>query len=269
MSTNAPRQLRRAAADYVADDLDADERADFEQELAADDDLQQEVAFWERMGPALRQHGRPEARLPGPGMLAVVRRRAEEAAALEAATAPGRLGWTNFLGWGVAAAAILMLSITLLSQPDANPAVMAYTEDGSAVMLPPDNRPRPANRPVMVDFRTAENPAPATNVHRPWLGIWTDPIALRGFDRDRGLRVVRIAENGPAWQAGMRPGDVLLSLAECTMGTRYCIGRAVDQEHLRPGDVVGLRYWQHSTSEIIERQVTLGSWSEQDSVFSR
>ena len=40
MSTNAPRQLRRAAADYVADDLDADERADFEQELAADDDLQ-------------------------------------------------------------------------------------------------------------------------------------------------------------------------------------------------------------------------------------
>jgi len=108
----------------------------------------------------------------------------------------------------------------------------------------------------------------AESARRPWLGLWTQPIELRGFERDRGLRVLRVAEGSPAFEAGMRPGDILLSFADCALGTRYCIRNAIEDGRLRPGQAVGLMFWRSATGRTIHRRITLGGCVESASAQS-
>lgn len=255
------RDLERPAADYAAGDLDPTEREAFERQLADDPALADDVAFWQRMGPALGEHGRdPDTRLPGPGMVDVVRRRAAEQEELGRATGPQRLNLLTYLGWAAAAAATVLLAITMLDQPEPEPAngvTLAYAEDGSAQVLPQSVAEmilashRPQAEPLAVDR------AP-TRSERPWMGVWTQPIELKGFERSKGLQVTRVAMGSPAFVAGLAPGDILLDLADCPMGTRYCISHAVEKANLKPGDPVQVRFWQRASGEVMERSLTLG-----------
>jgi len=52
------------------------------------------------------------------------------------------------------------------------------------------------------------------SVRRGWLGaVVTDPplVVLEGEDQPAGVRIARIHRGGPAWKAGLRPGDFILA----------------------------------------------------------
>ncbi|RME18414.1 MAG: PDZ domain-containing protein [Alphaproteobacteria bacterium] len=64
----------------------------------------------------------------------------------------------------------------------------------------------------------AQAEAGATSFQRPWAGIEVQPVdsdiaAALGFDRPRGVLVRTLVEGSPFLAAGVRPGDVILSLA--------------------------------------------------------
>jgi S1-C subfamily serine protease len=91
--------------------------------------------------------------------------------------------------------------------------------------------------------------------HRGWLGLSLQPIAVPGSMRpiaqqDAGRMVVNLASNGPAEQAGIRAGDILLSLdgqsinAPRTLRTFLSpdrIGRYVQVKLLREGALETVR----------------------------
>jgi Do/DeqQ family serine protease len=57
----------------------------------------------------------------------------------------------------------------------------------------------------------------AKSVRRPWFGATLQPVTAEiadslGLDRPAGALVVTVVENGPAAMAGLKPGDVILSL---------------------------------------------------------
>ncbi|MCA1779500.1 MAG: trypsin-like peptidase domain-containing protein [Xanthomonadaceae bacterium] len=60
------------------------------------------------------------------------------------------------------------------------------------------------------------------SVRRGWLGANViDPplVVLQGEDQPRGVQVAQIYRGGPAWNAGLRPGDILLSADGSAVGT--------------------------------------------------
>jgi len=48
------------------------------------------------------------------------------------------------------------------------------------------------------------------DVQRSWIGLDTQPL-LKSMDRDRGVLVAGVIDDGPAAEAGIQPGDVILS----------------------------------------------------------
>lgn len=53
---------------------------------------------------------------------------------------------------------------------------------------------------------------------RTWIGLWVRPLGAEeaaevGLDPPRGLQVTRVVPAGPAHDAGIRPGDIILELA--------------------------------------------------------
>ncbi|MDA3959258.1 MAG: PDZ domain-containing protein [Planctomycetota bacterium] len=263
MSDNG--RLERPSADYVAGDLSDDEAKAFAAALENDSELQEEVAFWDNMGPALREHGRPAiTHGPGPDLAAVVRRRLAQSE--QAQREPIRFPGYAFLGWAVAAAAGILLAISLVRAPSLEPTsdqLVAYGEDGSAMLLPRRFGAEivPASFPAAQEAELPIDRPATTRGERPWLGVWFQPVELKGFAQDKGLRVVRVAMNGPAHKAGIRPGDILLSLNDCPLATRYCLNHAFSDMPEAATDTeitVQLHYWQASSATSREVDLTLG-----------
>ena len=261
--------LRHAAGDYVAGDLEQADVAAFEARLQEEAGLANEVAFWQRLRPALREHGRPsQARPPGVGLVAAVRHR--QALQNDSAVGDDRPatvvrpgGWT-WGGWLVAAAAVGILAIVLgRPAPTVAPtAVVAYGENGTRELLPEDWRAHqefydaPAYR--RVGHTTSPTPQ-LEGVHRPWLGVWTRPVQLGSQGAAKpGLQVVRVAGHSPAGEAGLQPGDVLLTVGDCQMRTHYCIMRAFMEGQLAPGDQVAISYWRPDDGQQRQALVRLG-----------
>jgi len=262
---NDADELRHAAGDFVAGDLDDEQARTFARLRDEDPEVQRDVAFWERMHAVLPAAGRPPSSHQG-GDDSILRIR--HRAAREDARRARRLAWC---GWGLAMAAGIALAVLALrdggGEDEHDRTLVAYAEDGSALLLPAaqfrqhldaDYRQRLATRQMRAD-----DGEPEVDVsQRPWLGVWTRPVHLKGLPREHGLRVLRLAADTPAARAGVRAGDVLLEFANCPMISRYCIRDALQEGSLRPGDRATMHYWRPSSGEIFQREVVLGACHE-------
>jgi S1-C subfamily serine protease len=89
------------------------------------------------------------------------------------------------------------------------------------------------------------------HIARGWLGVGLQPVAIpdshqQSTGQARGAMVLQLAANGPAQQAGVLPGDILLSVDEFRFGQRRGvasllgperIGKAVTLRLLRAGEM--------------------------------
>ena len=91
-----------------------------------------------------------------------------------------------------------------------------------------------------------------------WLGVVASDLSLqgaaeRGLSPDQGVLLVDVTEDGPAWEAGLREDDVLLSIS----GNSVCSVRDLVRllrNDFRAGDQVGVDIWRDSqlhTSQVI------------------
>lgn len=268
--------IRDCAAEYAAGELTGDERRAFEEALAQDPAIEREVAFWRRMRSDLPVLGKPAGcRLPGAGVADVVRFRHER----NRQRAQRRLVIATWTGWATAAAALLALAIVAGQgrRPEPLPAdAIAFAEDGTALHLPPAAELDASDR----DFYLAQNmglrlpravgeadrtafptpvrlPPSRERVERPCVGVVVQPVLIDAGGRQRtGLYVVRVSGGGPAANAGIEPGDVLLELAGNNLYTRYCILHAISGR--KAGETVMARYWRDRERREVETQVTLG-----------
>jgi hypothetical protein len=253
--------LRAAAADYVAGDLNAHETAAFEVLLAKDPALAREVAYWRRLGGALAPTTPDPAWAPkGDFARSFLFRQPGETSRPRAVIIPMPL-WL-----GAATAACLGLAVGWWGSGH-NPTVIppppiAFQEDGGPIARPADQQvavymPLTAINQVET---TQPNPAVVTaeKIMKPWLGVWTKPVdlATHGAKGGQGLLVLRIASDSPSWNAGIRPGDVILNINQCPVSTPACIARRLLSA--KPGDTVEVRYWQAESAIVVTKQVVLG-----------
>lgn len=247
--------LRERVADYVAGDLDPKTMATLRQAIAADPALQAEERFWRAALADLPEAVRdPRLSGPGVGMATLIRERLSSATP---ANAPSRQ-LPLWSGWLVAAAAIAAAVIFVLPWAESQaPGSQIFDEYGAAI-----ETPHHRHAAVRVIHRDAAVPAVNTEgttlphdhpEDRAWMGIWTKPIALEGFDRRRGLLLVRVADGSPAARVGLRPGDVLLAVDAMATATRWCIPAALEQ--VRPKQEITITFWRQGFEDI--QQVTL------------
>ena len=230
--------------------------------------------FWQHMQPALSEHGRdPQAVPPGASFISAIHTRLErEQDSVNTISMPKYWMWS---GWLAAAA---VLAFAFLRSPtievDHQALVVGYNEDGFAMMLPVDyqNEWRHGDfySAQLSPFHGAEHISdigvvPNNETHRPWLGVVTKKISLKGIEQievDQGLLLVRITSGSPADQAGLKPGDVLLNFADCPMKSRYCIAKALRSQNLAAGDQAILEYWRPGDDDVQSIALTLSSQAE-------
>ena len=271
--------LRRAAAESSAGELNAEEQAVFAAAAASDPGQQQAVRFWSD----LRQHlacGDPPAQaMPAADFSAavlqhcrqqpttVVRNRARATPLLfvlpRLAIAASAAGIGVLVGWNLHPAALPAPAPT----PTAITAPVAYQEDGASI-----ERPDPAHdhwpsfmRLAAFTQRDVSRSRDATDVSvlaKPWMGLWSKPVALThtqvvGVETDRGEEILRIAKDGPAYRAGIRPGDILLTWDGCALKTSHCL--ADHLANLAPGDWATITYWSWSAATVRTAHLQLSS----------
>ncbi len=121
--------------------------------------------------------------------------------------------------------------------------------------------------PINLVKKTAEDLIAYGRVKRPWLGIQmthgamdeTDAHAL-GLPKPEGVLVQDIISGSPAEKAGIRAGDVILSVNGKEVNAPNEL-QIVVAEHV-PGDIVTLRIFRDG--KIASRDVTLSELSRQD-----
>lgn len=100
-------------------------------------------------------------------------------------------------------------------------------------------------------------------VIRAYLGVWTadrETAAKYGYQfNQEGLLILRVANNGPLDKAGLRQGDILLSL-DGTSVKNLMVLRALMDNH-KPGDTLTLTYERNGTQR--EAKVTLATMVEE------
>lgn len=272
--------LKLAAAEYAAGELSSAECTVFEEHLRADPHLADEVAFWRNLRSGLAPTGTPTAP-PGvcPDLSGTLLRRAR----LERTVVPARRlqlpRWvmavsaaaaclTLGLGFGAGAAwthhdqtnhpiANNNTNISGISEIAVNEPI-AYGEDGSAITPPPATVAWRTYLPLAaIDQADANLPLPMTPVEKPWVGLWTKQakLVISGSPAREAHLVVRIVGGSPAWLAGLRPGDMIISIDDCAVENALCLG-----EHLAgtaPGSKITLAYWSANDAAFRKTVVTL------------
>ena len=97
-----------------------------------------------------------------------------------------------------------------------------------------------------------------TSVVRPWLGVKGEPLTAEeatrmGLDRPRGLKVTDLFANGPAARAGIRQGDVILSVGSNEIndqgGLNFRVGTRA------PGDTVAVTVLRDGREQRLNARV--------------
>lgn len=86
--------------------------------------------------------------------------------------------------------------------------------------------------PIDVAKGIADELVRSGKIKRPWTGInaenvTPDVAAYLGLDRAEGVYVDQIDRRGPAWQAGMRPGDLIRELGRQKIRSRADVDRLI------------------------------------------
>jgi hypothetical protein len=255
------------AAAYAAGELDSAACARFEAKLRANPNLQTEVAFWRQLHTGLAAG----SQTPGtcPDLSQTLLRRA----ALERQQTPARtLRLPRWVPALVAAAACLALGLGFgmgasWAQPKASPAIaqaapgapgsdvseiainepITYAEDGSGVM-PPSARVAWTTWMPLNGVEEADSSKPLAMVPtvKPWIGLWTRQarLVISGVPAREAHLVTRIIEDSPAWKAGLRPGDMIVSIDGCAVDDPTCLGQHLARS--APGDSITMEFWSGS-----------------------
>ena len=276
---DGPQPLVDPVADLVAGDLTEAEAAQARSAIAKNDELQQQEAFWQRMQPTLHSAGRPTASTPGPHMAELIRKRLQQESATKTQAAPETQTpkviafpqWLQTLGAAVAAACIaVVLTQSLSSSPipsQTDSQLVGFNEHGDAIYMPQVNQFDrhaslyqddyiPLRRLEKLDAQQTKTIAHST-AQRPYLGLLIKPITLDNSHHETGALVLQVSGGSPADRAGMRPGDVILALADCPMATSYCIPSALKNK--KPGEAIKIIYLDQSSGELVEKQITLSA----------
>ena len=262
--------LSQAASEYAAGELSSADCTHFEAHLRADPRLADEVVFWRQVRGGLT----PATSQPTPGtcpdLSATLLRRAR----LERTVVPARR--LQLPRWVIAASAAAACigvgvgfgagaswshrdlpaeQVSQVSEIAVNEPI-AYGEDGSAMTPPPATVAWRTFMPLSaIDQADANKPLPMTPVEKPWIGLWTKQarLVISGAPAREAHLVVRIVGGSPAWQAGLRPGDMIIAIDDCAVDNAHCLG-----EHLAgtaPGSKMTLAYW--SANDAAFRTATL------------
>jgi hypothetical protein len=249
------------ASDYASGDLDAGSNAEFERALGSSPELKRELEFWENMQGALREMGRPEARVPGAGMSEVIRRRLQSgdgptsgpSQSAPVSSAPRSVPrWLPGLSAGLAAGILLVLGLDLVNREQRD-APVAVLDDGSSVVLASEGV-----SPAVVVSRKATTIY--RSVEKGSIGVWVRSVRLEGFDQDSGVQIRRMLRGGPADVAGMAPGDVILSMDDAVVTSALDLARVLAD--VGPGEQMSLRFYQSETGLEVDRQLQVGAYAE-------
>ncbi len=121
----------------------------------------------------------------------------------------------------------------------------------------------PRRRVLVIPTSTLERVVPLLlsggRVAQGWLGLGLQPVGIPAglqpaAGRDAGLMVVSLASGGPAEQAGVLPGDILLEVAGEAAPHPRAVARALSGEQV--GKVVPLRLLRAGAP--LELQATIG-----------
>jgi hypothetical protein len=269
------QRMDAAIADYVAGDLSDSEGLELEAQLKQDPALQREQDYWQQVLPALKQHGRPSARVPDSlSMAAVIRHRLSEnaPAATARSTRPALAfpEWLRYLATAAAAAIIAVLSFQTGQSSNQPTDIVAYNEHGDQIVKPLLNpldphtglyaEPYlPLKRIDRIDVHNLKTVA-HQRIIRPYLGLLVKPITLDNSEHETGVLILQVMGDSPAASLGIEPGDVILSLAECPLMTSHCMLNALQKR--TPGETISIVYLDSSSNTIENKQITIGSTVE-------
>jgi S1-C subfamily serine protease len=122
----------------------------------------------------------------------------------------------------------------------------------------------PRRRALVIPASTVERVVPQLlsggRVKQGWLGLGLQPVGIPASLRDAagreaGLMVVSLAAGGPAEQAGVLPGDILLEVAGEAAPHPRAVARALAGEHV--GKVVPLRLLRAGAPVDLQATVAL------------
>jgi hypothetical protein len=227
--------------------------------------------FWQRLraGLAAEVAPPPPARDPAGLASGVLRRWRLEPGPQRAPQ--GRRAWLVLQLGGLAAAACVGVLVGwLLHAPAApstatSPTPVAWFEDGGPAFAPPSDVGWASYMPrgQGPDGEQVERvqPAGADRPH-PWLGIWTRPVQQLSSDGSGhpAHLVVRVAGGSPAWEAGLRPGDILTGLDGCSLATPECIGAHLSG--LAPGALIAVSWWDVHQARARQASIRLDAIHE-------
>lgn len=100
-------------------------------------------------------------------------------------------------------------------------------------------------------------PTPPSALVQGWLGVRTER-ALTSLSAPRGLRLVSVAQGGPAARAGLQPGDVLFAVSDQETREAGDITRALAARAL--GEPVPVHIWR--SGEAMQRVVYVEAMPE-------
>lgn len=249
MTTFDDDTLRAAAGDYVAGDLTPAETARFQAQLSDQPALAEDIAFWQRLRPgwtdAVATDGLSES-FADSVMARVGRESADGHRVI-------RLPLWAMITTSALAAALAIVVLLPAPVPDAQ----MYAEDGAAMVATSSTGPwehyvpRALVSHVNDDRKVATSSAP---VQRAWAGFWTRPVRIHHDGKAGGGHLVlRVAGGSPADTIGLRPGDIIRSVANCPVFTSACIAHQLQE--VAPGQALRVNWWRPSTGE--QRTATL------------
>ncbi len=249
--------LRAASGDYVAGDLDAVDTARFRTLLASEPEagLADEVAFWQALRPAWSDSISRES-LPDDFVDSV---RARAGFAASAAAPRATMLRLPFWASAASAAAIAAGLVLALFIPRSPADAEMYAEDGAALSTTNPTGPWPDYAPrALISYvsKTAPDIGGEVLTSKAWAGLWTRPVRItQDSHLGGGHLVLRIAGGSPADRIGLRPGDIIRSIADCPVFTPSCVAHQLNIAH--PGQVLRFAWWRPETGEDFQADMTL------------